>query len=305
MKSVLLSNYGVKLSVKGRMFILSSKEKKETISPADVDQFVIISSGISISSKAIRLAMEYGIDMVFLDNRKNWARICFSNPIMTVENRKAQYIAILQGRKEFGEEIIRAKVENQAGHIKYWSRKIKREDFSQILNYTNNEATAARIYWSMIADLLPNKIGFEGRNHDSKDVFNISLNYAYAILYSECHKALSLVGLDPYAGFIHKDRSGNESLVYDFSEMFKPGVVDFTLMNMILEGYIPQIRDSLLSPDSRKEIIKRINTTLNSNVKDSEDGEVRTFLQTIRVYAMKMSSSLKGKENFRGFVQRW
>ncbi len=87
--------------------------------------------------------------------------------------------------------------------------------------------------------------------------------------------------------------------------MFKPGVVDFTLMNMIMEGYIPQIRDNLLSPESRKEIIKRINVILNSNVKDANDGEIRTFLQTIRVYAMKISSSLKGKEIFRGFVQRW
>jgi len=38
--------------------------------------------------------------------------------------------------------------------------------------------------------------------------------------------ALSVAGLEPYAGFLHTDRSGRPSLVFDLIEEFRQPVVD-------------------------------------------------------------------------------
>jgi CRISPR-associated protein Cas1 len=304
MKTLEIADYGVKVSTKGRTFVVSKKgEKPKNVSPAEVDQILIMTSAVTITSKAVRLALDHGIDIVFLDSRGlPYGRLYLSEPIKTVETRKAQYLAILKGDSEIPKEIIRAKVKNQAGHVKYWFKKlgIEGNDYKQIEEKADDEATAARYYWHAISRIIPMK----GRDPESSDEYNVSLNYAYAILYSNVHRVLQLVGLDPYAGFIHKDRSGKESLVYDFSEMFKPVVVDFPLVSLFVEGFKPEVKDGLLDVKSRKKIADSVINALNSKVKD-ELGEVRTCYQAMRAYALKLASALRGEEKFRGFVKLW
>ena len=304
MKTLEIADYGIRVSTKGRTFVVSKKgEKPKNVSPAEVDQILIMTSAVTITSKAVRLALDHGIDIVFLDSRGlPYGRLYLSEPIKTVETRKAQYLAILKGDSEIPKEIIRAKVKNQAGHVKYWFKKlgIEGNDYKQIEEKADDEATAARYYWHAISRIIPIK----GRDPESSDEYNVSLNYAYAILYSNVHRVLQLVGLDPYAGFIHKDRSGKESLVYDFSEMFKPVVVDFPLVSLFVEGFKPEVKDGLLDVKSRKKIADSVINALNSKVKD-ELGEVRTCYQAMRAYALKLASALRGEEKFRGFVKLW
>ena len=300
MRTLLLSGYGLKLTTSGRTFRISSKDEKRYVSPADVDQILVSTSGVSISSSAVRLAMDYGIEIVFLDGRGDWARLFLSSPVMTVETRKAQYSAILRGDK-VGEEIVRSKVENQGGHLKYWGRQYGKLDDVRGLP----EPQAARLYWSSLGSLLPKELGFKGRDHDSPDQVNSSLNYMYALLYSACHRELSLVGLDPYAGFVHKDRSGKESLVYDFSEMFKPSAVDFPLWRALLQGERFVVSQGLLDRESRRKLIALFNSAMEDRVRDLTDSQTRTLRQHIRAYALKLGSYLRGERGFRGFVQSW
>ena len=55
---------------------------------------------------------------------------------------------------------------------------------------------------------------------------NALLNYGYGILYSQVWSALTLAGLEPFAGFLHVDRPGKPSLVLDFIEEFRQPIVD-------------------------------------------------------------------------------
>lgn len=300
MKTLMISGYGVKLSSSGRTFRISSKDERREISPADVDQIVISTSGVSVSSSAVRLAMNHGIEIVFVDGRGDWARLFLSQPVKTVETRKAQYLAVLRGDK-VGEEMIRSKVENQAGHLRYWERLVGKLDEVRGLP----EPQAARLYWSSLGSILPKELGFRGRDHDSPDQVNASLNYMYALLYSTCHRELSLVGLDPYAGFVHKDRSGKESLVYDFSEMFKPSSVDFPLWKALLRGERFPTSEGLLERGARRNLVALFNSSLEEVVRDLTDSQTRTLRQHIRAYALKLAGYLRGERGFRGFVRSW
>lgn len=304
MKSLEIADYGVKLSTKGKTFVISKKDgKKVNVSPAEVDQIVIMTSGVTVTSKAIRLALDHGIDIVFLDSRGNpFGRLFHSEPIKTVETRKAQYLAILKGEEEIPREIIKSKIKNQANHIKFWFKKlgIEGNDYKLIEGKDDDEATAARYYWHALGRIIPMK----GRDPESTDPFNVSFNYAYAILYSNIQRVLQLVGLDPYAGFIHKDRSGKPSLVYDFSEMFKPVLVDYPLVSLFINGFIPNVKDGILDAESRKKIAEAVINTMNGKVKD-DGGNVRTGIQAMRAYALKLASALRGEEKFKGFVKVW
>jgi CRISPR-associated protein Cas1 len=58
------------------------------------------------------------------------------------------------------------------------------------------------------------------------DNVNAMLSFVYAILANDCAAALESVGLDPYAGFLHRDRSGRASLALDLMEELRPIFAD-------------------------------------------------------------------------------
>ena len=47
---------------------------------------------------------------------------------------------------------------------------------------------------------------------------NALLSFCYTLLAKDCAAALECVGLDPYVGFLHRDRAGRESLALDLME---------------------------------------------------------------------------------------
>lgn len=318
MRALIITEHGVRISAKKETILITNKDKKIRISPADIDQILVITGGASITARAIRLIMRHGIDLVFLDSRGNpWARIYTPTPTATTATRRAQYEAKQNGAWErIALAIIEAKLRNQAGHLKSLRRRgviegsphREIEDLIRSLNTSNMtkiEAEAAHIYWQAIAQALPRDIGFQGRNHDSPDPFNAALNYSYAILYSECWKSLSIAGLDPYAGFIHKDRSGKESLVYDFSEMFKASVVDRTLVDLFRRGYKPRISEGYIERRDRGELAKAIIEALERIVREEGDHNPKKLSQAMRATAMRLASSLRTGTDFKGFVEIW
>jgi CRISP-associated protein Cas1 len=58
------------------------------------------------------------------------------------------------------------------------------------------------------------------------------LNYAYRVLESSTLIAATSWGLDPYIGFLHADKKGRASLIYDLMEPLRP-MVDRKLIEMI------------------------------------------------------------------------
>ncbi len=75
---------------------------------------------------------------------------------------------------------------------------------------------------------------FDGRNRrPPRDALNALLSFLYALLRHDCVSALTAVGLDPFAGYLHADRPGRESLALDLMEEFRPWVerLALTLVN--------------------------------------------------------------------------
>lgn len=85
-----------------------------------------------------------------------------------------------------------------------------------------HEGEAATVYFRVFDELiLQNKeqFCFKGRSkRPPLDNVNALLSFAYALLANECAGAAYSVGLDPYVGFMHRDRPGRKSLALDLME---------------------------------------------------------------------------------------
>ena len=89
------------------------------------------------------------------------------------------------------------------------------------------EGEGASAYFGALRSLLPSWAGFDGRNRrPPRDPFNACLSYGYAVLEGAILTGIGAAGLEPFAGFLHADRSGKPSLVLDLIEEFRQPVVD-------------------------------------------------------------------------------
>lgn len=328
MRTLVVSGYGVRLRARKDILLVESKSGKQEVPIADLDQVVVATSGVWFSSKLVRRLIEHGVDLVFLDSRGLPVGRVYPPFInKTVDTRRAQYASHGTSRAvHVMREIVYGKIANQAYLLKkyYNYTKIREleEAYAKIAELAARarvlempfeeareklralEAEAARIYWPSYALLVPRDLGFESRDQDAGDPVNISLNYSYGILYSECWRALVLAGLDPYAGFIHVDRSGKPVLVFDFVEMFR-FIADSSVLGLLRRGWRPRITGGLLDYESRVKLIEAVNRVLDETRVSYIDESPVTVRQAVKKAAYALASYLRGEGVFEAFTCRW
>lgn len=99
------------------------------------------------------------------------------------------------------------------------------------------EGRAAHVYFSTFDELVLNPdpaFRFESRNRrPPRDIVNAMLSFLYALLRHDVQSALETVGLDPYVGFLHRDRPGRPSLALDLMEELRPYLADRVALSLI------------------------------------------------------------------------
>lgn len=128
------------------------------------------------------------------------------------------------------------------------------------------EGSAAKVYFGVFNQLiLHQKEDFmfqERSRRPPLDKINSLLSYLYTILTYQVASALEVVGLDPYVGFLHRDRPGRPSLALDLMEELRPVFADrlaVTLVNrkqVKAAGFVEKESGGVLMNDeTRKEVI--------------------------------------------------
>lgn len=99
------------------------------------------------------------------------------------------------------------------------------------------EGEAAARYFSVLDELILQQKGdffFRGRSkRPPMDNMNAMLSFVYTLLAHDVAAALQAVGLDPYVGFLHRDRPGRISLALDMMEELRPVVADRFVLNLV------------------------------------------------------------------------
>ena len=129
------------------------------------------------------------------------------------------------------------------------------------------EGVGASAYFGVLDErILQGKETFFFRARSRRpplDPFNALLSFAYSLLANDCASALESVGLDSYAGFLHRDRPGRASLALDLMEELRPCIADrfvLTLVNnRILKGTDFRQQEGgavLLTDEARRTFLK-------------------------------------------------
>jgi CRISPR-associated protein Cas1 len=133
------------------------------------------------------------------------------------------------------------------------------------------EGVGATIYFSLFDDMiLRSKDEFFFRTRSRRpplDNVNALLSFVYTMLGSDCASALESVGLDSYAGFLHRDRPGRTSLAQDLLEELRPCMADRFVLTLVNNGIVtaddfePQESGAvLMTREGRKKLQKEWQT---------------------------------------------
>ena len=293
-----------------------------------VEEIVIGGRGVLVSSDALRLAVEKGVDLVVLGPR--------GLPLGLLHHLRLSGLVAIRREQlrayddERGLVLAKGFIEGRFyGMIYVLKRIIRRvdeelalsivEDIKQLLHDLRRinagrveevrdklmsiEAHGADKYWYAWRSIIE---GFPGRVHrGARDPYNMALNYGYSLLYGEVLRAILRAGLDPLAGFLHSDRWGRLSLVYDLVEEFRHPIVDYVILREIVRRkWKPETRGQKLSHEARAKIIELINNRLDQRLAN-RTREASTLRDTILVQAHRIAEYVVGKtRSYKPFKMR-
>lgn len=301
----------------------------------DLRQVIVSAKGASVSTEAIRACCDRGIPLSFLSRSGTpYARLESPALLGTIRTRREQLLAYTDTRGvAFARSSIMAKICNQRNLLRYAAKYRKSthpdlhlvtrdaamaigdiaETVSTIQAPTMDscrtrlmtlEAHAAKLYWEAVRGLLLTVPDWPGRVHrGATDAVNACLNYGYGILYGQVESAITLAGLDPYAGFVHADRAGKPSMVFDLIEEFRQPIVDRVVLAMVNRGEPVRRDDGRLDDSTRRRLAAHVLARLDS--KEPYRHRRHKLRAVISMQAQLAASAFRGESEYQGYVMRW
>lgn len=344
MEPLHVAEFGVFLGKHSERVVV--RKGRETVSEhplIHVEQILVSGRGVSFSSDLVEECCARGIPITLLTpGGKPYGRLASPALTATVQTRREQIAAFLDERgARLARSMALAKLRNQANLLRYFAKYRKEADPAAYADLTahahqilllerelkalsggtadelraellNLEGRAGAHYWAGVSCLLRDKAQFHTRQHrGAADPVNAALNYGYGILQSQVWSALTLAGLEPFAGFIHVDRPGKPSLVLDLMEEFRQPVVDRALLAAWGRGWSLEMETEsgdeaervFLTSDSRRAVAERVRQRLETEV--THDGKHRPLKNVIQLQARRLARAVRAETEYRGYVGGW
>ena len=336
MAQLIVSGFGLYLGKKSeRLVVRKDKNVVYQFPFFRIQEVVVASRGISISADLLEELCVRGIRVNLWGGAgKPYAVI--SSPYLnaTIQTRRDQLTALTDTRGfEFARAIVEGKVRNQEKLVRYFGKYLKTADLERFRRVEDLaaslreswkkaraiegesvetrrgvlmgiEGAAGRLYWEAVGEIIAGKTEFMGREHrGTTDTVNAMLNYGYGILYGHVWGAVLNAGLEPFAGFLHVDRSGKPSLVLDLVEEFRQPVVDRAVLSAVNLGMNACMENGLLDRESRELVASRVLERLVSPERhQGKEYQVRSIVQ---MQARKLAAFLRGGAAYRSFRFKW
>lgn len=335
---LLVGEFGVFLGLHSERLQLSRKGQLLLEAPlVKLCHVLILSSGVSVSSNAIRECCLRGIPITFLDGRGDpYATLLSPELTGTVRTRREQLLAYGDARgAHLARSFARGKLGNQVNLLRYAAKYRKArdselfervrerwlaiEEISRELDRLRGatvdevrgevlsiEGRAAQQYWEGVRELLVEEHGWPGREgRGASDLINSLLNYGYGVLASKVQQALVLAGLDPYAGFLHADRAGKHSLVYDLIEEFRQAVVDRAVLALLNRRTELGMEEGKLNDATRQLVAEKVLERLEQGAERYE-GKKRSLRAILHSQARHIATYVRGDgKAYSPFVASW
>jgi len=152
------------------------------------------------------------------------------------------------------------------------------------------EGTGTAMYFGVFGRLLTRDWQFRRRQRrPPRDPVNALLSFGYVLLMNQVASAVSVVGLDPYVGFLHSSQFGKPALALDVMETFRPLVVDSVVLTLLNNGMLKRkdFEEELgawrLKDGGRRTFLVKFEERLNAEIKHPVFGYRATYRRCLEL----------------------
>ncbi|MEY8331186.1 type I-C CRISPR-associated endonuclease Cas1c [Lachnospiraceae bacterium 48-33] len=259
LNTLYITSSDVYLGIDGENVVVKREDEVAMRVPIHNIEAIVAFNYVGASPALMRKCCEYEVSISFFQGDRFCARVV-GEENGNVVLRKTQYrfsdkeeesliiarnmilgkvhnqrYVIERARRDYALRLDCEKLENASKLLKQSMSYIK--DCKTLDELRGYEGEAASVYFRVFDDLiLQNKhqFVFSGRNkRPPLDNVNALLSFTYSLLTTECAGAAYSVGLDPYVGFLHRDRPGRQSLALDLMEELRAPVADRFVLTLI------------------------------------------------------------------------
>ncbi len=314
-------NSSLDIHLRNENLFVKDKNNKSLKIPINKVKQVILVGNASLTTPSIKNLLSKNIPIIFTSfNGKYLGRITpplSKNSIL----RLAQFRAHDDKLKKLylAKRIVSAKIQNMKTFLARYNRTNK-FDFSKTIEAFNFlkknvssakdvdtlrglEGFASQKYFSALESIVNKEnFSFDRRNRrPPQDPINSLLSYGYTLLYKEIINSLSIVGLDPYMGFIHTDKYGKPSLALDIMEEFRTPIIDSLVITLIRKkvlspnDFIQELGYCKIKVFAKKKFIEHYSSLLSREIKHPIFGYYVSYSRIFLIQARILAKFLKGE----------
>ena len=326
MAALYVREQGAMLTKSGERICITKGGKTLIERPAGSIDNIAIFGGVQISSQALAMLLEKGIDISYFSYQGKYLGHTASDTSKNIFLRMQQYDCYedMEYRNETARIIVANKIENQMTVIKGWRwdadfdwkadveamnrHKKSLEEKNAQMEFMGVEGICSNIYFHSYAQMFSCEFKFEKRSRrPPKNPINVLLSLGYTLLTKEVTNALAAQSFETYLGFLHGIRYGRQSLALDIVEEFRQPVIDRLVLKIFNKGMvskydfdIPEEGVVILNEDGFRRFCTAYEKWMNGT--DTSSGDTG-FRIRIREQTEKLRAAIQQKGIYEPY--RW
>lgn len=304
----------------------------QEIHAIEVEQ-IIIFGNINLTTPVISYILESGTDCVFCNSYGKYHGRLISTESKFGELRLHQLETILDSPKKLSiaKALITGKLQNQRTIMMRYRREMELPQLEQTVTLLDTalqkladcpntgslqgiEGFAGAAYYRSFREILKWDMGFAARvRRPPTDPVNSMLSFGYTLLVYNIQSAISIVGLDPFLGFLHSAEPSRPSLALDLMEEFRPIIVDSLVLWLVNSQVMteedfkrPEEAGEMvaITPDGIKKFIHHYEQKIQSKIRHPRSGQT-SYRRCFELQSRELASIILGKTpDYKPFLVR-
>lgn len=214
-----------------------------------------------------------------------------------------QVLKYYQNREKFVEEGL-IKIEEDI-------EKLQQQDTIETLMAVEGHAREA--YYKEFDNILDQKdFVFDRRSRrPPENNLNTLISFGNSVLYTLVLSEIYHTHLDPRIGYLHTTNSRRFTLNLDVAEIFKPIIVDRTILSVIGKKQIQkkdfkkEYNGILLKDSGKKAFMQELENRLKQTIEVKSLGHKVSYRRLIRLELYKLEKHLMSEQDYMPFISRW
>jgi CRISPR-associated protein Cas1 len=244
------------MTYKNNRINIEDKDNCTRSIPIESIDSMVLFGGVNLSTACIKELLKRGISVTWLSKNGSYYGRLESTNHTSITKQKLQFekSADEKFKLEISKRFIKGKTTNQRTILQRYNRiesndnlidYIKRmkyliekiEKCADIEELLGIEGQIAKIYYKGLNEILIDDFKFKKRSRRPPlDPINAVLSFGYTLLMYEIFTAVTIKGINPYCGFLHKDRENHPALCSDLLEEWRPILVDSLAIALLNSG---------------------------------------------------------------------